>query len=44
MWLSKFTIFSPMNLQEDTALKDDLMQWGNYAIGNNMYPNLFISS
>ncbi len=41
VWLSKFTIFSPMNLQEDSALKDDLMQWGNYAIGNNMYPNLF---
>ncbi len=41
VWLQKFTIFSPMNLSEDDTARDDVVQWGNYAIGNNLYPNLF---
>lgn len=41
VWLQKFTIFSPMNLSEDDSAREDVVQWGNYAIGNNLYPNLF---
>lgn len=41
VWLEKFTIFSPMNFSEDKALHESIVQWGNYAIGNNLYPNLF---
>ena len=41
VWLQKFTIFSPMNFAEDKSLGDKVIQWGNYSIGNNMYPNLF---
>lgn len=41
VWLSKFTIFSPLNLNEDDTLESDVVQWGNYTIGDNMYPNLF---
>lgn len=41
VWLQKFTIFSPMNLCEDDTLREDVVQWGNYAVGNNLYPNLF---
>lgn len=41
VWLSKFTIFSPMNMKEDEEQSPDLIQWGNYSIGANLYPNLF---
>lgn len=30
-----------MNLSEDDTQREDVVQWGNYAIGNNLYPNLF---
>ena len=42
VWLQKFTVFTPMNLKDDTFLVDkSIVPWGNYAIGNNIYPNLF---
>jgi len=40
VWLEKFAIFSPQNLQS-TQVENGLQAWGNYAIGANRYPNLF---
>lgn len=40
VWLQKYSIFSPMNLRENPKMSG-VEQWGNYAIGYNMYPNLF---
>lgn len=40
VWLEKFAIFSPKNL-ESTHIESGLQAWGNYAIGQNRYPNLF---
>lgn len=39
-WLRKFTIWSPYNFQEEYDTKG-IVQWGNYSIGSNIYPNLF---
>lgn len=41
VWLEKFSIFSPLNLREDTSLEKSVKQWGNYSIAYNIYPNLF---
>lgn len=41
IWLEKYTVFSPYNLVEDESLSTDVIQWGNYCIGYNIYPNLF---
>ena len=41
VWLQKFTPFSPNNLEEQATFEKNLVQWGNFSIGYNMYPNLF---
>lgn len=41
VWLRKFTIFSPNNFQDEIVNNENMLQWGNFSIGYNMYPNLF---
>lgn len=41
VWLEKFAPFSPRNYRENDGLDQSIVQWGNYAIGYNVYPNLF---
>lgn len=41
VWLRKYTIFSPNNFQDEIIAERDMVQWGNFSIGYNMYPNLF---
>src|SRR5574344_2144997 len=40
-WLEKFTVFKPENLRPLTGIDKNLMSWGNYSIGQNLYPQLF---
>lgn len=41
VWLEKFAPFSPKNYRENDSLDKSIVQWGNFAIGYNLYPNLF---
>lgn len=41
VWLEKFAPFSPRNYRENDGIDPGIVQWGNYAIGYNVYPNLF---
>lgn len=40
-WLEKFSIFKPENLQTSSTLDKKILPWGNYSIGQNLYPQLF---
>ena len=41
VWLEKFAPFSPKNYRENDSIDKSVVQWGNFAIGYNLYPNLF---